>query len=105
MKTTRKQSPRQHRNTAPFRGQAQKNTSTGINGVSLTFTKGNKGRTIMPVVSVYYRLQGKVHNKRFYIHLFPSKKAAIAEAAAFRRKMEREMLAERKTRPQKRTTR
>jgi len=96
MTKNRKAAAIRHRNTAPFRGQAQKNTSTGINGVSLTYTKGNKGRTVMPVVSVYYRLKGKVHNKRFYIHLFPSQKAAIAEAAKFRRKMEREMLSERK---------
>ena len=50
----------------------------------------------MPVVSVYYRLKGKVHNKRFYIHLFPSKKAAIATAVKFRKKMEKEMSLERK---------
>jgi len=86
------------RNRAPFRAKAQANNSTGINGVSLTYTKGNNGRTLMPVVSVYYKLGGKVHNKRFYIHLYPSKKAAIAEAAKFRRKMEREMARERKAR-------
>jgi hypothetical protein len=102
MKDSRRKSPVRHRNTAPFRRKAQKNTSTGINGVSLTYTKGNKGRTIMPVVSVYYRLKGKVHNKRFYIHLFPSKKAAIAEAAKFRRKMEREMVKERKAKEKSR---
>lgn len=89
------------RNTKPFRKQPQKNNSTGINGVSLTYTKGNKGRTVMPVVSVYYKLKGKVHNKRFYIHLFPSKKKAVETAAAFRKKMEQEMLLERKERQRK----
>jgi hypothetical protein len=87
---------RVRRNRAPYRAQPQKNNSTGINGVSVTYTKGNKGRTVMPVVSVYYKLQGKVHNKRFYIHLYKSKKEAIAVAAKFRRKMEKEMLRERK---------
>jgi hypothetical protein len=96
MKKLKKPTSGARRNTAPFRGQPQSNNKTGINGVSITYTKGNKGRTVMPVVSVYYRLEGKVHNKRFYIHLFPSKKAAIATAAKFRRKMEREMLLERK---------
>jgi hypothetical protein len=56
----------------------------------------------MPVVSVYYKLKGKVHNKRFYIHLFPSKKAAIETAVKFRRKMEKEMFRERKARGKKR---
>jgi hypothetical protein len=96
MKT--KKAPQRRRNRAPFRSRPQRNNSTGINGVSVTYTKGNKGRTIMPVVSVYYKLKGKVHNKRFYIHLFPSKKAAIQTAAKFRRTMEREMARERKAR-------
>jgi hypothetical protein len=95
MKTTR--TPKQRRNRAPYRNRPQKNSSTGINGVSITYTRGNKGRTVMPVVSVYYRLKGRVHNKRFYIHLYPSKKAAIQAAAKFRRSMEREMASERKT--------
>jgi hypothetical protein len=94
MKT--KNSPKPRRNRAPYRAGPQSNNRTGYNGVSVTYTKGNKGRTIMPVVSVYYKLKGKVHNKRFYIHLFPSKKAAIETAVKFRRKMEREMLRERK---------
>jgi hypothetical protein len=94
MKT--KQTPKQRRNRSPFRNRPQKNTSTGINGVSITYTRGNKGRTVMPVVSVYYKLKGKVHNKRFYIHLYPSKKAAVQDAAKFRRAMEREMARERK---------
>jgi hypothetical protein len=94
MKTKKSAKPR--RNRAPFRAGPQSNNRTGYNGVSVTYTKGNKGRTIMPVVSVYYKLKGKVHNKRFYIHLFPSKKAAIETAVKFRRKMEREMLRERK---------
>jgi hypothetical protein len=92
-KTTAK--PR--RNRAPYRARPQSNNRTGYNGVSVTYTKGNKGRTVMPVVSVYYKLKGKVHNKRFYIHLFPSKKAAIETAVKFRKKMEREMARERKT--------
>jgi hypothetical protein len=102
MKKAKKPTASAHRNTAPFRAAPQRNNRTGINGVSVTYTRGNKGRTIMPVVSVYYRLKGKVHNKRFYIHLFPSRKAAIATAAKFRRKMEREMLKERKTKLAKR---
>ena len=102
MDENRKQPVKRRRNTAPFRDTVQRNTSTGINGVSLTYTKGNKGRSIMPVVSVYYRLKDKAYNKRFYIHLFPSKKAAIATAAKFRRQMEREMLLERKAKASKR---
>ena len=94
MKTKKTARPR--RNRAPYRTGPQRNNRTGYNGVSITYTKGNKGRTIMPVVSVYYKLEGKVHNKRFYIHLFPSKKAAIETAVKFRRKMEKEMLRERK---------
>jgi hypothetical protein len=96
---------RTRRNRAPFRAQAQKNNSTGINGVSVTYTKGNKGRTVMPVVSVYYKLKGKVHNKRFYIHLFKSKKEAIAVAAKFRLKMEKEMARERKAKVSKKSKR
>jgi hypothetical protein len=92
----KKSTARPRRNRAPFRAKAQRNNRTGYNGVSVTYTKGNKGRTIMPVVSVYYKLKGKVHNKRFYIHLFPSKKAAVETAVKFRRKMEKEMLRERK---------
>ena len=94
MKTKKTPTPR--RNRAPFRTGPQRNNRTGYNGVSITYTKGNKGKTVMPVVSVYYKLKGKVHNKRFYIHLFPSKKAAIDTAVKFRRKMETEMLRERK---------
>lgn len=96
MKTKNNARPR--RNRAPFRAGPQCNNRTGYNGVSVTYTKGNKGRTIMPVVSVYYKLKDKVHNKRFYIHLFPSKKAAIETAVKFRRKMEKEMSRERKAR-------
>jgi hypothetical protein len=96
MKTKKTAKPR--RNRAPYRAGPQRNNRTGYNGVSVTYTKGNKGRTVMPVVSVYYKLKGKVHNKRFYIHLFPSKKAAIETAVKFRKKMEREMLRERKAR-------
>lgn len=96
---------RTRRNRAPYRAKAQSNNSTGINGVSVTYTKGNKGRTLMPVVSVYYKLEGKVHNKRFYIHLFKSKKAAIETAAKFRRKMEKEMLRERKIKVGKKSKR
>jgi len=99
---TTKQSVKPRRYRSPFRAGPQSNNRTGYNGVSVTYTKGNKGRTIMPVVSVYYKLKGKVHNKRFYIHLFPSKKAAIETAVKFRRKMEREMLRERKARGKKR---
>ena len=91
-----KNTAKPRRNRAPYRAGPQRNNRTGYNGVSVTYTKGNKGRTIMPVVSVYYRLKGKVHNKRFYIHLFPSKKAAIATAVRFRKKMEKEMSLERK---------
>jgi hypothetical protein len=103
MKTKTPAKPR--RNRAPFRAGPQKNNRTGYNGVSVTYTKGNKGRTVMPVVSVYYKLKGKVHNKRFYIHLFPSKKAAIATAVKFRKKMEREMKRERKARAARGTRR
>jgi hypothetical protein len=99
---TTKQSVKPRRNRSPFRTGPQRNNRTGYNGVSVTYTKGNKGRTIMPVVSVYYKLKGKVHNKRFYIHLFPSKKAAIETAVKFRRKMEKEMFRERKARGKKR---
>ena len=102
MKTTHTSLTGGNRKVAPFRAKAQSNNNTGINGVSLTYTKGNKGKTILPVVSVYYRLKGKVFNKRFYIHLFPSRKAAIAEAAKFRRRMEREMLREWKAKERKR---
>ena len=91
-----KKTARPRRNRAPYRARPQRNNSTGYNGVSVTYTKGNKGRTVMPVVSVYYKLKGKVHNKRFYIHLFPSKKAAIATAVKFRKKMEIEMARDRK---------
>ena len=96
---------RTRRNRAPYRAKAQSNNSTGINGVSVTYTKGNKGRPLMPVVSVYYKLDGKVHNKRFYIHLYKSKKEAIAIAAKFRRKMEKDMLRERKARAAKKSKR
>ncbi|MFN2299824.1 MAG: hypothetical protein ACK2UB_13335 [Anaerolineales bacterium] len=99
---TNRKSAKPRRNRAPFRARPQSNNRTGYNGVSVTYTKGNKGRTIMPVVSVYYKLKGKVHNKRFYIHLYPSKKAAIEDAVKFRRKMEREMLRERKARDARR---
>ena len=95
----KKTAAKPRRNRAPFRSSPQRNNRTGYNGVSVTYTRGNKGRTVMPVVSVYYKLKGKVHNKRFYIHLFPSKKAAIETAVKFRRKMEREMLRERKAKP------
>jgi hypothetical protein len=95
MKTKNTTKPR--RNRAPFRTGPQRNNRTGYNGVSVTYTKGNKGRRVMPVVSVYYKLKGKVHNKRFYIHLFPSKKAAIETAVKFRQKMEKEMVRERKS--------
>jgi hypothetical protein len=94
MKNKNASKPR--RNRAPYRAGPQRNNRTGYNGVSVTYTKGNKGRTVMPVVSVYYKLKGKVHNKRFYIHLFPSKKKAIETAVKFRKKMEKEMLRERK---------
>jgi hypothetical protein len=88
--------PVRRRNTAPFRKKPQANSKTGINGVSLTHTMGNHGRTKMPVVNVHYRLLDKEHNKRFYIHLYPSLRACLKDAVAFRKKMEREMLAERK---------
>ena len=101
----KKNTARPRRNRAPFRARPQRNNKTGYNGVSITYTKGNKGRTIMPVVSVYYKLKGKVHNKRFYIHLFSSKKAAIEAAVKFRRKMEREMLRERKAKSTRRKRR
>jgi hypothetical protein len=84
------------RNTLPFRKKPQKNSRTGINGVSITYTMGNKGRTKMPVVNVHFKSMGREHNKRFYIHLYPSLRVCLKEAVAFRKKMEKEMLKERK---------
>jgi hypothetical protein len=84
------------RNSLPFRKKPQTNSKTGINGVSLTYTMGNKGRTKMPVGNVHYKLKAKEHNKRFYIHLYASLSKCMKEAIAFRKKMEKEMLKERK---------
>jgi hypothetical protein len=84
------------RNTAPFRKTPQSNSKTGINGVSITYTMGNKGRTKMPVVNVHYKLKGKEHNKRFYIHLYTSLRACLKDAVAYRKKMEKAMATERK---------
>jgi hypothetical protein len=89
-------SPKGKRNTAPFRKKPQTNSKTGINGVSITYTMGNNGRTKMPVVNVHYKLAGKEHNRRFYIHLYTSLRACLKDAVLFRKKMEKAMAAERK---------
>jgi hypothetical protein len=90
------------RNTYPFRTKPQSNSKTRINGVSITYTMGNKGRTKMPVVNVHYKLENREHNKRFYIHLYPSLRACLKEAVKFRKQMERAMSKERRQQTQER---
>jgi hypothetical protein len=79
----------------PFRlsGKVFNNNSTGINGVSATYTRvGGKKKVIH--FSVHYKLEGAAHNKRFSVENFANEKTAFKEAKSFRLKMERAMLKE-----------
>lgn len=78
----------------PFRTQPLRQNSTGINGVSETFHRSRRNGEKIPCFSVNYRLEGVVYNKRFYIHHYDTRAAALKDAARFRREMEKLMLRE-----------
>ncbi|MFA6956387.1 MAG: hypothetical protein WC538_10985 [Thermoanaerobaculia bacterium] len=64
--------------------------STRVRGVSETFQRTPAGKKI-PCFSVSYRLGGVRKSKRFYHHLFSSRRAALRAATEFRQEVERQM--------------
>jgi hypothetical protein len=74
----------------PFRRKPQRNSKTGINGVSETVHRTRTGER-RRCFSVYYTLGGAPRTKRFYLDDYGSRVAALEEARQFRKEMEREM--------------
>src|SRR3990172_1248499 len=56
----------------PFRAKPQRNSKTGINGVSETIHTTRSGERVR-CFSVYYLLDGERHNKRFYLDHYDSR--------------------------------
>ena len=71
--------------------------STRVRGVSETFHRLSSGRKLH-CFSVSYRLEGVRRNKRFYHHLFTSRRAALKAASEFRREVEEQMMREHRKR-------
>lgn len=71
--------------------------STRVRGVSETFHRLASGRKL-PCFSVSYRLEGLRRTKRFYHHLFTSRRAALKAATEFRRDVEEQMMREHRKR-------
>ena len=86
----------------PFRAAPLRHNKTGVNGVCLTFDRDRNGAKL-PCYSVYYRLGGQDHNKRFYLHWYEDAAFALKEAAHFRKAMETAMLREWKKHRRRRT--
>ena len=73
---------------SPFQGRVrmkpQKNNKTGVLGISETYETWRNGRKV-PCFSVSWRPAPNIaKNKRFYIHHYESKQAALEAAAKFR---------------------
>jgi hypothetical protein len=64
--------------------------SSRVRGVSETFQRTPSGKKI-PCFSVSYRLGGVRKSKRFYHHLFSSRRAALRAATEFRQEVEKQM--------------
>lgn len=78
---------------APFQRQKPR-SNTGIMGVTRTYVYARHDRSIRyEVFSVAYSDQGVRGCKKFYIDQYIDEEAALADAVAFRRKKEQEMLA------------
>lgn len=71
--------------------------STKVRGVSETYHRLSSGRKLL-CFSVSYRLEGVRRNKRFYHHLFTSRRAALKAATEFRREVEEQMMREHRKR-------
>ena len=71
--------------------------STKVRGVSETYHRTSSGKKLR-CFSVSYRLDGLRRNKRFYHHLFASRRAALNAAAAFRQDVEKQMMREHRKR-------
>jgi hypothetical protein len=78
----------------PFYTRPMKHNQTGVNGVSETYNRSRITGEKLPCFNVTYKLAGQRQQKRFYVHHYASRDEALAEAAAFRRAMEKEMLKE-----------
>lgn len=77
-----------------FRTAPQKNSSTGVAGVSETFMRSRNGRKI-PCFTVTWRPEkGVSRTKKFSINAY-GREEAFRRAVEFRREMEAEMLASR----------
>ena len=82
------------RGRLPFRSQPLKSNKLGVNGISETYHRSGRTGEKLPCFSVYYKLGGQRCTKCFYLHLYDSRQEALAEAVAFRKAMEKEMLKE-----------
>ena len=71
--------------------------STKVKGVSETYHRTSSGKKLR-CFSVSYRIDGERRNKRFYHHLFPSRRAALKAATEFRQDVEKQMLREHRKR-------
>jgi hypothetical protein len=79
------------RGRPPFYAQPMKHNKLGVNGVSETYQRVKSTGEKIPCFSVYYKLGEQRCTKRFYLHHYDSRQAALADATAFRQAMEKVM--------------
>ena len=72
-------------------------SSTKVRGGSETYHRTAAGKKLL-CFSVSYRLGGARRNKRFYHHLFTSRRAALKAATEFRQEVEKQMMREHRKR-------
>jgi len=77
----------------PFQLQPTR-SNTGIKGISRTHDRARRDRSIkQECFSVTYSVQGVRGCKKFYLHDYATEAEALADAVAFRKEKEQEMLA------------
>jgi len=80
----------------PFRGRVrqrpQRNNKTGVVGISETFERWRNGKKVPCFAVSWCPYPNVPKNKRFYLHRFDSREAALKAAIEFRKEREKEIL-------------